>query len=323
MLPVPLFEERMIIMKKGYISFISVLLSAIILLAASITSFSAEVLYTDGDYTYADVDQDYVYLYGYSGASSILGVPNNYNGREVSGISNFAFYQNDKIDKIDFSATASRFDYIGMKSFAQSALSGKLVLPSSIRTLGYGAFEDCNDLTDVEFYSLLKTIPEQCFYSCDSLETVILPINVETIDNRAFADCPNLGDIYFTKSVRNISPSAFLDSYYVVFHVYKNSYAHQYAEDNKIPYVLIDGPKTGDADGDGVVNINDVTAIQRHVAEFEALEDLQAKAADVNGDGSITIEDATILQQYLAEYELSYPINQSIRADYSQCQDGI
>ena len=85
----------------------------------------------------------------------------------------------------------------------------------------------------------------------------------------------------------------------------------------------IDEVMLGDADSNGSVNINDVTAIQRHVAEFEALEDLQAKAADVNGDGSITIEDATILQQYLAEYELSYPINQSIRADYSQCQDGI
>ncbi len=310
MLPVPLFEERMIIMKKGYISFISVLLSAIILLAASITSFSAEVLYTDGDYTYADVDQDYVYLYGYSGASSILEVPNNYNGREVSGISNFAFYQNDKIDKIDFSATASRFDYIGMKSFAQSALSGKLVLPSSIRTLGYGAFEDCNALTDVEFYSLLKTIPEQCFYSCDSLETVILPINVETIDNRAFADCPNLGDIYFTKSVRNISPSAFLDSYYVVFHVYKNSFAHQYAVDNNIPYILLDGVKLGDANGDGIVNINDVTAIQQHLAEYVSLEGIFLHAADADQNGEVKIDDATLLQEFLAEYTVGHPVGE-------------
>ena len=305
MLPVPLFEERMIIMKKGYISFISVLLSAIILLAASITSFSAEVLYTDGDYTYADVDQDYVYLYGYSGASSILEVPNNYNGREVSGISNFAFYENDKIDKIDFSATASRFDYIGMKSFAQSALSGKLVLPSSIRTLGYGAFEDCNDLTDVEFYSLLKTIPEQCFYSCDSLETVILPINVETIDNRAFADCPNLGDIYFTKSVRNISPSAFLDSYYVVFHVYKNSYAHQYAEDNKIPYVLIDGPKTGDVNGDGAVDILDATEIQKYAAESTDFTPEQFELGDINKDGYCNVIDALLVQKsVIGAYEM-------------------
>ncbi len=60
----------------------------------------------------------------------------------------------------------------------------------------------------------------------------------------------------------------------------------------------------GDADGNGIVNIFDVTAIQRHVADMEPLiPKKMTLAADVNNDGKITIEDATLLQEYLAEYE--------------------
>ena len=56
----------------------------------------------------------------------------------------------------------------------------------------------------------------------------------------------------------------------------------------------------GDADGNGKVNINDVTAIQRHCAQLETLmAKKQTLAADVDGNGYITIDDATYIQEYL------------------------
>lgn len=65
----------------------------------------------------------------------------------------------------------------------------------------------------------------------------------------------------------------------------------------------------GDADGNGKVNINDVTAIQRHCAQLETLtEKKQTLAADVDGNGRITIDDATFIQEYLAEFENTYDI---------------
>ena len=66
----------------------------------------------------------------------------------------------------------------------------------------------------------------------------------------------------------------------------------------------------GDADGDGKVSIKDVTAVQRHVAEFENVAN--EKAADVNRDGVITIDDATIIQRYLAEMDVPVGIGQPI-----------
>ena len=56
----------------------------------------------------------------------------------------------------------------------------------------------------------------------------------------------------------------------------------------------------GDVNQDGVVNILDVTEIQRHVAEYITLEKTALANADINGDGIITIEDGTLLQMKLA-----------------------
>ena len=60
----------------------------------------------------------------------------------------------------------------------------------------------------------------------------------------------------------------------------------------------------GDANGDGKVNIRDVTAIQRHVSELKLLAGKDAFSADVDGNGAVDINDATHLQRYLAEYDV-------------------
>ena len=57
----------------------------------------------------------------------------------------------------------------------------------------------------------------------------------------------------------------------------------------------------GDVNGDGTVNINDATDIQRHLAELKTLTDSDLAAADTNGDGKVNINDATHLQRFLAE----------------------
>ena len=70
----------------------------------------------------------------------------------------------------------------------------------------------------------------------------------------------------------------------------------------------------GDADGDRNVDIRDVTAIQRHLAELESLNNNQIRAADVNG-GGLDISDATAIQMYLAEYIDPYQIDKTFTYD--------
>lgn len=56
----------------------------------------------------------------------------------------------------------------------------------------------------------------------------------------------------------------------------------------------------GDANFDGIISIDDVTAIQKIVAGIDELAEKRLIIADVNGDKSLTIDDATMLQEILA-----------------------
>lgn len=291
----------------------SLVLLIVFLVAVSVTPFHAVSIYTDGDYSYADVDADYVALYAYNGDSDTLVIPEEFSGRKVSDVYDYAFENNTELTVIDFSQNGGWLKNIGVKSFAEcTGLTGDFVLPSSIRNLNIGSFQGCTGFTSLVINTGVREIPRQCFNRCSGLREVYLPSDLESIDDLAFGNCDSLEKVYIPRSVTYISDTAFVRSY-PTFYVYYNSYAHNYALDYNFEYVLLDGVKLGDANGDGVVSINDVTTIQRHLAELAELEGIYLHAADVNQDGEVTIDDATEIQLYLAEYELEYPIGEVIK----------
>ena len=61
----------------------------------------------------------------------------------------------------------------------------------------------------------------------------------------------------------------------------------------------------GDANRDGEVNVNDVTAIQRHLADVEVIPERFLVLADTDGNGEINISDATRLQMYISHYDIA------------------
>ena len=56
----------------------------------------------------------------------------------------------------------------------------------------------------------------------------------------------------------------------------------------------------GDADGDGKVTIQDVSAIQKYSAKVELSKPFYEALADFNGDGKISVSDASKVQKYIA-----------------------
>lgn len=56
-----------------------------------------------------------------------------------------------------------------------------------------------------------------------------------------------------------------------------------------------------DVNGDGVININDCTLIQKYAASLAELTDEQLKKADCNNDGTVNVIDATTLQKIIVE----------------------
>lgn len=57
--------------------------------------------------------------------------------------------------------------------------------------------------------------------------------------------------------------------------------------------------RRGDTTLDGNITINDATAIQKHLGEFEELNNMQFYLADYNRDGVVNIKDVTAIQNYL------------------------
>ncbi|MCH5299241.1 MAG: starch-binding protein [Ruminococcus sp.] len=59
--------------------------------------------------------------------------------------------------------------------------------------------------------------------------------------------------------------------------------------------------KLGDVDFSGEIDINDVTAVQKYLAEMAYFNDEQLVLADADGDGHISIKDATLIQMLVTE----------------------
>lgn len=71
-------------------------------------------------------------------------------------------------------------------------------------------------------------------------------------------------------------------------------------------YIMVDKRHVpGNVNYDNSVDVRDITAFQRHLAETKILNDTQKELADLNKDGIINIQDATLLQMYLAEYDVT------------------
>ena len=69
-------------------------------------------------------------------------------------------------------------------------------------------------------------------------------------------------------------------------------------EDGGIDFIL------GDVTGDGIVDVNDVTAIQLYLTENISFTDAQKLAADTNQDGKISVLDVTRTQEMVAGYTI-------------------
>lgn len=78
----------------------------------------------------------------------------------------------------------------------------------------------------------------------------------------------------------------------------------EYEDMGEIDFTARHIHKSGDINGDDMVNVSDVTMLQRYLADMCDLYDEQRAIADTNADGSVDILDATYLQMYLAEYDV-------------------
>ena len=159
----------------------------VLLLALSLMICSgaiAEDRYTSGDYEYILLEDGSVEISKYRGNEELLTIPDELDGKAVTGIGRYAF------------------------SWCES-LKG-VTVPYGVTTVADGAFNDCHSLQTITLPDSVTRIGEQAFYNCKSLESIILPDSVTDIGYWAFASCKSLTRITLPDSVTSIGANPFV-----------------------------------------------------------------------------------------------------------------
>lgn len=113
-------------------------------------------------------------------------------------------------------------------------------------------------------------------------------------DEDGWCYCTN-GDLF-----KWISSDAIPNDYHKVLIENKSDFTYLADYDNIIltfraQWRSKDSILLGDVDLNGVIDVKDVTLIQKYIAELEELNDVQLYAADVNKDGNVSILDCTAI----------------------------
>ncbi len=186
-------------------------------------------------------------------------------------------------------------------AFLGCGLTGEFVIPNSVVDIGPAAFSYCKDLTSVIIGNSVDTIGQEAFMQCKELKRVKIGKSVAYIGYHAFTECDSIetvtclaaeppklvGDGCFTGTTYHSAdlkvPCESLDTYRDA-----NGW-------KKFTNILAIDDTPGDANGDGNVNIEDVTALINILLSVNT----PSNGIDVDGDGKVNIDDVTALINYL------------------------
>ena len=135
-------------------------------------------------------------------------VSNSDSTFEVNGI-NY-----NKIDSNEVEVTNKITSY----SPYSNDYSGSVTIPAtvtyhgttySVTSIGYGAFDHCYGLTNINIPKSVTNIDRYAFRGCSSLTNINIPNSVTSIGDEAFDGCSSLTSINIPNSVTDITNSAF------------------------------------------------------------------------------------------------------------------
>lgn len=125
-------------------------------------------------------------------------------------------YYNESLKQVTF-ADNSNVEQIGMGAFQGCVNLQEISIPSSVTSMFREAFTYCRNLKKVEFQlndvaengvgvrkTGLTILPYNCFYQCNSLESLELPEGITKIDSYALQDNWNLKQISLPNTLETI-----------------------------------------------------------------------------------------------------------------------
>lgn len=85
-----------------------------------------------------------------------------------------------------------------------------ITIPSTVKELGDGLFEDCKNLTKVQINCEIERLPKSIFARCSSLASFVVPDCIKVIEMGAFYQCSNLLEINLNQGLVIIENCAFV-----------------------------------------------------------------------------------------------------------------
>ena len=281
--------------------------------------------------------EDYVF-YGCSSLKSIEVNEENQNYSDIEGV----LFNKAGTEIIKYPAGKEWTEYtipnsvtsIGDSAFSDCSNLKSIEIPSSVTSIGYGAFEGCRNLQSVIIPSSITSIVYRAFEGCSNLviycevgseaqkhalsnnllymaieeyeieednsSRYIKNINPETIKEEVLAKIETNGEIKVYKEGIEVENTDTNIGTGMVLKVKLNEQEVEYQA------VVI-----GDSNGNGTLNVSDLTTLMESRAESlgtnrnesKILKGAYEKAVDLNGDGKISVSDITNLCKYIAEHK--------------------
>ncbi len=245
----------------------------------------------------------------------------------TTGIAGGAFYDCDALTKIEI---PSGVLYIGESAFQSCADLSSITIPTTVKTVGAYAFSACTSLVELSIPNSVTTIDMCAFLNCTKLAKINIPSNVKTIAESTFENCAALVEVNIPSTVEAIEKLAFYNCAKLNKVVINNkncdikdapqtfsnsesaftgtiwghdaSTAQSYAKTYNRFFEVLEGGSTsaisGDANGDGKLNVRDCAFIAAALAEGKG--DTLPIAADYNEDGKKNVRDAAAIASFLA-----------------------
>ncbi len=130
----------------------------------------------------------------YKGKSTAVVIPEKINGKPVTGISETAFQESDysavRITSVVIPETVTS---IGRLAFAYCKFLRTLEIQGNgLKTIGNQAFDQCSSLQSVKLPGTVQSMGEYAFAGCQAMTSINIPVDLVSVGLSPFSGCSNL-----------------------------------------------------------------------------------------------------------------------------------
>ena len=144
-------------------------------------------------------------FYYCTGLSGSINIP-----ASLSSIGDYAFYGCSNLTALNVDAANTKYASLDGVLFSHALDSvkicpagktGQYVIPSTVISVNYSAFDGCTNLTSIAIPATVTTIGAYAFEYCTGLTEIVIPKKVTSIGSTAFYSCTNLQKVSIVNPV--------------------------------------------------------------------------------------------------------------------------